>query len=124
MSEVDSPVDYEALRRLRKKHAWMSRLFTLSLGLLFGGLVLYFLFSALIDWLYYIPTVGMLLCVAGIILSYPFGKTPCPRCKKPFYVPSGFWGNFSKVNFSTRNCYHCGLSLDAQEDNHQKMIDG
>jgi len=116
MSEADSPIDYEALRRLRKKHAWMLKLLILSLGLLFGGLALYFLFSAWIGWLCYIPAVGMLLGAVAVVLSYPFGKTPCPRCKKPYYVPSGFWGYFCKVNLLNRTCYHCGLALDAQAE--------
>lgn len=117
MNESHLPVDYEALRRLRKNHSRMFKLLILSMGLLFGGLVLGFLLPAQFSaWFSYVSTVGLLLCGVGLVLSYPFGNTPCPRCKKPYYVASGPLGFLCFVNLSNRNCVHCGLALDAEAD--------
>jgi hypothetical protein len=112
-----SSTDYEALLELRVKHSRMFKLFILVFVMVFGGLLLFFLVpSPLGDWFALLPNIGMILAAIMIILSYPFGRTPCPRCGKPYYVKSGFWGFLCSVNLSYRKCVHCELPLNATEE--------
>jgi hypothetical protein len=112
-----SRINYQALRRLRARHSMMLRLLVASLVLVFGGLLLSLTIPPpLGDWIVWLPQIGMILVVILVILSFPFGRTPCPRCGKPYYVPAGFWGFLFKVNLSYRQCVHCALPLNTKEN--------
>lgn len=116
IAESVTPIDFAALRRLRVKNSRMRKLLFASLTLVFGGLVLMLASPpALAEWIAYIPEAGILLVGALVAVSFPFGRTPCPRCKKPFYVAEGRLNLLSRINLSYRDCAHCGLSLDAEE---------
>jgi len=115
--DSSSRIDFAALRLLRKKHSAFSKLFVLSLVLLFGGLFLAFVIPPPVGtWLFWLPKTGFAISICLWVWSYPFGKTPCPRCGKPYYVPSGFWGHLCMVNLAYRKCIHCELPLDAKEE--------
>jgi hypothetical protein len=95
----------------------MLRLLVAALVLVFGGLLLSFTIPPpLGDWLALLPQVGMILVAILVIVSFPFGRTPCPRCGKPYYVPAGFWGFLFKVNLSYRQCVHCALPLNTEDE--------
>ena len=116
MEMGSSEVDIQALRRLRARHSIMLRLLIAALILVFGGLLLSFTIPSPVgDWLAWLPQIGMLLAAILVVLSFPFGRTPCPRCGKPYYVPAGFWGFLFKVNLSYRQCVHCALPLNVEK---------
>ena len=113
-------IDLEALRRLRVSHRRMRRLLIASVTLVVGGLLLFLVMPASVgDWPNWVLEVGIIFTAVSIVLSFPFGRTPCPRCGKPYYVGSGFRGLFCKVSLSHARCVHCGLPLDA--DDHETV---
>jgi hypothetical protein len=117
IEDSSSQIDFEALRHLRAKHARMLALLIVSFILVFGGLILSLTIPAPVgDWLAWLPQIGMILVAILVILSFPFGRTPCPRCGKPYYIPSGFWGFLFKVNLSYRQCVHCALPLNTKKE--------
>ncbi len=113
--EIESKeIDTQALRRLRARHRMMLRLFIASLILVVFGLFLTFTIPPPArDWLVWLPEIGMILVAVLVILSFPFGRTPCPRCGKPFYVPEGALGFIVKLNLSYRQCIHCKFPLNS-----------
>lgn len=117
MPTEPDPIDVEMLRRLRARHARMLALFLTAAALVFGGFVCGVAIPPPIgDWLGLCCPIGMVLVMIVLILSIPFRRSPCPRCGRPFYVPSGFWGFLCPLNLAWRQCLHCGLSLSKEDE--------
>jgi len=113
--ESSGQIDFEALRRLRVRHSRALKLFILVFVFIFGGLILFFIVPPPVDeWFAWLGQIGWVLAIVLMILSFPFARTPCPRCGKPYYVPSGFWGSLCIISLSYRKCFHCGLPLNAE----------
>ena len=50
------------------------------------------------------------MAFAGIAGNW-FIRFPCPRCGKPFFADSKWWG----YNTFTRHCLHCKLPINASD---------
>jgi hypothetical protein len=81
-----------------------------------GGILTLFLPEAMKGFAGLVSAVGFAMFALMLVFSFFFGRTRCPRCRKPFYTSEGFKGVFQKINYLTTHCVHCGQSMNVEPD--------
>ncbi|MFO1521271.1 MAG: hypothetical protein U1F77_00190 [Kiritimatiellia bacterium] len=109
-------VDPARLRRLRRNHHVV--FLTVGLGALLwvgGGFISVLLPEAVGRVTSVVSSIGFVILAVMIVFGFSFGRSRCPRCEKPFYVAEGFRGHFQMINYLTKNCVHCGQSMNVEQ---------